>query len=68
MIQFFKNIWYAQRNRRELEDMAYRFSCVLCTATGGRMSNTNYSEAAMKAELDAYYDRIWNTAQNSIVR
>jgi hypothetical protein len=39
------------------DDMAYRFSCVLDHATGGRLSKTNYTKEVMYAEIDAHISR-----------
>ena len=36
------------------DSMGYRFSCVLDHTTGGRMSKTNYTMAAMYAEIDSH--------------
>lgn len=38
-------------------DMQHRLACVLCHATGGRMSKTNYAIKTMYAEIDDFIER-----------
>lgn len=39
------------------QDMQYRFCLVLCDATGHRMSKTNYTTEAMRAEMNDFLQR-----------
>lgn len=45
------------------EEMAQRFSALLCRITGNHMSNTGYAVDTMEAEVDEYYEQF---AQESI--
>lgn len=36
-----------------IDDLEYRFSCLLCHVTGGRMSKCYYTVEAMTSEADA---------------
>ena len=49
---FFSNIWFAQRNADELAEVIYDYGCVICHASGGRMSKTNYHREIIYAEID----------------
>ncbi len=42
----------------EIERLSYSLACVLCHATGGRMSKTNYTKEAMYGEIDAHIERL----------
>jgi len=45
------------------DDMEYRFSCLLCHATGGRLSKTNYTVQAMESAVTDYLNECCNECE-----
>lgn len=52
----------------DIDDISYRFSCLLDHATGGRMSKVYYTKEAMYAEVDDHINRCADDLHDDIVQ
>lgn len=57
--EWFERILFCHHNARVLADMEYRFSCVLCEATGGKMSKAYYEKDVMLAVVRDFHEELY---------